>query len=222
MERQRKQAEDAAIAKEKKLKHLKAEIEKATRVLNERVDAWKQAGSPDIKQQELERAKEEANRLLSLFHEAKMKNRITSFKIGYLRLAYFTRKTASRLSMPWFVTAMIVGTIAFACVSLVALLFINSLAINFALGGIGFVSGCLATVCLLFFPSNNEATTKLSSLRQNKRRYLKPLEAAKVAYEEKQQEYDKLAILHKLRAECKNASLEKKRLEEKYQAACDE
>jgi hypothetical protein len=218
----RRQAEDAGIAKENKLERLKNEIKEATRLLNERVDAWKQAGSPDIQQEALDEAREKANELLAEFRDASRKNTITSIKIGYLRLAYFARKTSIRLGMPWFVFTTITGAVCFTFAVLMALLVTNGLVNIFAFGGLGFLGGFIAPLCLFFLPNNSEARKGIVNLEQQKSEQMEPLEMAKLAYEKAQEEYEKLTRLRQFRMDCENASLKKQQLKEEYQAVCDE
>jgi hypothetical protein len=214
------QAEDAAIAKRKNLERLRGEIKEATKLLNERLVAWRQAGSPKIQQQALDNAKEKANALLGMARGAKRNLRITSVKIAYLRFAYFTRKTAIRFGMPWFAIAMILGAAAFAVAVAIAFLFTNNPAIDLSLGAIAFLGGFLTTSCLLFLPGNSETQKGLANLTQHRSDQLRPLEAAELAYEEARREHERLASLHKLRTDCEEASIEKQRLEQEYQATC--
>jgi hypothetical protein len=218
---QKKQQADAVVAKENKLKQLTQEINKASKRLEECVEAWHQAGSPNVQQADLDRAKDEAGRCRALVNEGNRQRSIIYVKISYLKLAHLARKVAGRLGMPWFVPTMIGGAVFFTFAILVGLL-TNSLWLTFALGGIGFLGGSLTILILLFFPTGGSVRKGIATLQQEKSSRLEPLNAAKFVYEEAQQRFDNLAARRKLQTECERASLEKQQLQEQYHATCHE
>jgi hypothetical protein len=221
-EEQRKAMLDIVLAKKKNLEQLRVKIEKATTLHNERLHAWQQAGSPDVQQADVDRAKEDASTCRALLKQANKGRSMTSFKIGYLKLALFTRRMAAQLRMGWFVPGLIGGTVFFTFTSIIALLLTGSALPTFVLGGIGFFGGFLAILNLLYVPDDNEARMILASLGQQESDQVEPQEAAELTYKEAQQRYDNLARLLKLRTEYERALLDKQQLEREYQAACDD
>ena len=216
----KEQKADAATAKKDKLEKLRREIQKATALHEERLNSWRQAGSPDVQQGDLDRAKEEASRRRALLREANMGRHIISVKIGYLKAAHFIRRTSGQLGMEWFAAPMIGGVVAFAFAILFGLLFTKSLGLTLALGGIGFLGGFLAFLCLLFLPDDDAVRRGIAALSQQESDQLEPLDAVRLAYEKAQNEYDHLARLHQLRTDCESASLETQRLQAEYQVTC--
>ena len=125
-------------AKKKELGHLKNEIAQATALIKEREEVWKQAGAPNIPQADLDKAEEKASRLRAVFNQANGERRRAAVKIGYLKLARFTRKTGAKHRIPWFLTALIGGSVFFALAIVLALPFSPNLGITLAVAGSGF------------------------------------------------------------------------------------
>jgi serine/threonine protein kinase len=207
-EQQKKHAEDAA--KELQLEQLRSEIKAATTLCRECREAWQEAGSPEIDEDALQKAKEK-DAFLAESREPKKDQSDTGDTSPnfYLKLAYFTRKTARHFGVPWYVAALIAGAVFFTIAIFPAFLIFNTIVAVFLLGGAGCLTGFAVTWCLFFLPTNSVPRQKKSDLG-------KSLEEADRAYEEAHQEYERLASLHKLYVEYKRASQEKQRLEKKY------
>ncbi len=208
------------MTKKEELEQLKAKIEKAGAFLEQCLDAWHQAGSPDVLRSDLDRARGEANRRLALVREANRDRTIVSLKIAYLKSADFTRKAARRMGS-WVVAPMIGGTVFFILAALLGILVTSSLVLTLGLGLVGFLAGALPILCLLFLPADDEVRTRIGALEQQSSEQSEPLDEARLAYQEAQGRYDNLARLHKLQTECERAAIEKQNLEDEYQAACD-
>jgi hypothetical protein len=222
-EQQKKMELDAAAAKRKQQERLRTEIERATERLEQYLDAWREAGSPDVERADVDRAKEEASSRRTVVRQAGWQRSLTSVNLSYLKLARFTRKVSGRLNQPWFVPSMIGGAVFFTLALLLALpllLIAKSLVLVLALAGIGLLGGFLAMACLLLLPSDNELGESIAVLEQQKSDQLEPLDAATRASEKARQRYENLAHLYQLRTACERAALEKRRLQEEYQAVC--
>jgi hypothetical protein len=214
--------EHARIAKEKRLEQLRGEIRRATDILEKCLEAWQQAGSPEVPQVALATARQEADRCRALVREANRERSATSLKIAYLKLADFTRRTAGRLGMEWFITSLIGGAVSFTFGILFALLISRSLGLIFGLASAGFFMGFIAILCLLLLPDDNAVRKGIATLGQQNADQLDHVQRLELAYEAAQEKYENMARLHKLRTDWERASLEKQRLQEAYQAACDE
>src|SRR5207237_1263775 len=62
-DKQRKELLNVLLSKKKNLDLLGGEADKTTKVYEQHLDAWQQAGSPEIPPADLDRAKEEAGRV---------------------------------------------------------------------------------------------------------------------------------------------------------------
>ena len=208
---------DAAAFKQKRLEQLASEIAISKNALQQIVNAWRQDGSPAVKQVDLDAAQKAVNESQQLFREAYRKRSIDSIKVGYLKIAHFARKTSSRFDMPWYVPTLIVGAIGCTLTVLLALIAVNSAIITFAFGGFGFLVGSLTIMCLLFLPDNIGVRKGITAIGQQAG-VVSPVESAKLLCEEAQQKHTELLRLHKLKDDYERAYFENKRLLEEYQA----
>jgi hypothetical protein len=213
---------DPAVARKWRQEALRGQLQRATRVLEECLAAWQQAGCPDVREADVDRAEEEADRRLAIIHELNRGRRTNKAKIAYLKLAHFTRRPAASAGLHWFVTPLIGGVVFFALATLLALLAASGLGSTFVLGGIGFLFGFVALLCLVLLPGDDAVRQGIATLQQRNSDQLGPLDTAQQAYAEAEQRYEHLAHLYRLRTECERAALEKQNLEAEYQAICDE
>ncbi|MBA4067247.1 MAG: hypothetical protein C0501_26775 [Isosphaera sp.] len=210
----------AAAAKVKKRNQLRAAVEEATRLLDARLAAWQQAGSPVVEQAELGQARQEYDRCRLLVRKAAREGRAVQAKVAYFKLARFARTTTDKLAAPPFVTSMLGGALLFAAFCFIALLITRSPGWVFGFGIVGFFGGCLLVLRMLS-STPDEVRTALVALEQWRSDQLGPLAEARQAYANARQRYNHLVELHKLRADCNAAAREQQRLMGEYQAMCD-
>ncbi len=211
--------QNEAIAKLKKLEQLKGQISQAKKLLDERLLAWRQAGSPNFGHQHVDSAKQEVGRLWAVVSDANKQRRMAGASLACLKFAHSARKTASKLDMPGFVIALIGGTVIFALAILVALIVTKIMGLIFSIGGIGFLCGFFPSLLLLYFPK--DVTKRIANLSQRRADRLRRLKAGKLAYQKAQHRFEQLERLHQLRSDCKKALLEKQRLQLEFQESCD-
>lgn len=209
----------AARTKKEKLERIREEIIKATESLEGCTAAWQQAGSPMVRQAEVDGDYGKVRELRTALSKENRKRDRAFAKMTYLRVATYTRQTLDQYNIPWFAPVLIFAAVCFALTVVIVLPFTKGHTIALSLGGIGFLAGLTFMLCLFFVPSNEGVELAIATTKEEQQKGQQARKEAWAAYEVARDEYERLARLRQLRTDCDNAAQRKLHLEEEYQVA---
>lgn len=201
-----------------KLDELRFDLDDAKQEVEECRMDWQDAGSPKIHPEDLQIAKETASKL-RLKHRALIrKQKITSSKSMYLRLAQRSRGTVSKPAFPWYGLMLIVGIGCFAVACIVGLLISRNVGVIFGAGTFGLMVGFTATLCLLYYPNDGKLASQQNDLTQHQLELQDQIDDAKRVCDKALQDYNKLSYLDEIHAAYEDSIRRKRQIEDEYHA----